>query len=156
MNIWPASENSRSVLNAALGFLDQWRLAASHKGILWIEPTGPTLQLYEFACLIKRLHRCYSEAPPNRILIDLSEVEIETHDWPAILALATSFARNVNAACRIVESVADDDIVSTGADKEATLDVKGGIPWRGRNKARSSKRFCIVFSRRGIDSPALA
>ncbi|MEE8169947.1 MAG: hypothetical protein V3T70_05310 [Phycisphaerae bacterium] len=83
-------------------FLDRWRLVATHRGLLWIQPAGPTLCPDELDRLVERLRSADDGTCYDRIILDLRHVRRFASPWTLIPAMIIRLSRSLRARCAVV------------------------------------------------------
>jgi len=80
--------------------LRHWRVAASYRGALWIQPTMTELSFERFAMFVKRLRPLCRGCCIKRVVFDLGATSMKDRDWTRMIALLAAFARRMSAGLR--------------------------------------------------------
>jgi hypothetical protein len=97
-----AHEEMNAALEDVRRTIDRWFFWVSVTGVVYVAPSGGTLDLHDLTHMINRLKVICDDDFPSLIAFEFSASSFQTGQWDSAQALLQQFATNVKAAIRLL------------------------------------------------------
>ncbi len=85
--------------------LDRWLFSVSTTGLLWIQPTRPTVSPEEIAGLLAILAGACDNEYPQTLKFELGETRILGEQWTVVESLLVDFAHSIGGQVRLIAGI---------------------------------------------------